>query len=198
LVTAIGNDNFRYCNAATSFDFPLVTAIGNYNFRYCNAATSFDFGKHKLNIACIDNEPFVILSSKATKGIKLFTGYNFKGITDGVINKEDCFIAQKDGFNAHGTTVKKAIGDLNFKIVSERLKKEPITKETLFTVKYYRLITGACDLGVRGFMQKHKIPFTIEGDDTVETKPIKAVELLPILRKDNAYGLDKIENLLQF
>ena len=38
----IGNDNFRVCNALTSFDAPVLTQIGNDNFRVCNALTSFD------------------------------------------------------------------------------------------------------------------------------------------------------------
>ena len=109
------------------------------------------------------------------------------------------FIAQKGDFTAHGKTVKKAIQDVEFKIVAEKLKKEPIKKDTLFTVKYYRLITGACDSGCRDFMQKNHIPFKITDDgDTIELKPMKAADLLPILEENNAYGVDKFKELIEW
>ena len=105
---------------------------------------------------------------------KLQTGYNlekkycfFDGILSKVLSVRKVneytifktpfeFIAKKDDYTAHGKTIKKAIEDCEFKIISEKLKNEPINEDTLFTVKYYRLITGACDLGVRSFMQKHQ------------------------------------------
>ena len=147
---------------------------------------------------------------------QLKIGYNkdwkycfFDGIlsrVDSVTNKKDYtiytipfgYIAQKGKFTAHGKTVKKAIVDLEFKIVAEKLKNEPIDKDTELTVKYYRLLTGACDQGIRQWMQQNEIPFKIVDKETVETKPIKAVDLLPILEKTNAYGLDKVKSLINF
>ena len=108
------------------------------------------------------------------------------------------FIAQKGKYTAHGKTIKKAIEDLQFKRISEKLKKDPIKADTLFTVKYYRLLTGACDGGCRNWMQNNNIPFKVVGDNTVEVKPIKAKDLLPILEKSNAYGLDKFKQLITF
>jgi hypothetical protein len=35
------------------------------------------------------------------------------------------FVVEKEGFTSHGNTVKKAIQDLKFKVVSETLKKYP-------------------------------------------------------------------------
>lgn len=66
------------------------------------------------------------------------------------------------------------------------------------TVKYYRLLTGACDIGVRDFMTRNKLEFKIVDDKTVEINPIKAFELLPILEKNNAYGLEKFKKLITF
>ena len=105
---------------------------------------------------------------------------------------------EKLGFYAHGETPKKAIQDLQFKMVAAKLKNEPINKDTLLTVKYYRTLTGACDLGCRQWMQRNNIPFKIEGKDTVEVKPIKAKDLLPILKKTNAYGFSKFQSLITF
>jgi hypothetical protein len=108
------------------------------------------------------------------------------------------FVCEKGDYTAHGKTLKKAIHDLEFKIISEKLKKEPIKDDTKFTVKYYRLLTGACDSGVRGWMVQNNIPFKVIGDDTVELKSMLAKDLLPLLEKTNAYGLDKIKKLIAF
>ena len=147
---------------------------------------------------------------------KLITGYNKKAgycFFDGILSKVLSvhvrkeytlyktpfeFIAQKGEHTAHGKTIKKAISDVEFKIIAEKLKKEPIKEGTKFTVKYYRLLTGACDNGCRKWMQDNNIPFKIVGEDTVEVKPISAKELLPILEKSNAYGLEKIKSLITF
>ena len=108
------------------------------------------------------------------------------------------FIAQRGEFTAHGTTVKKSILDLEFKVISEKLKNEPIKKDTEFTVRYYRLLTGACDSGVRSWMQANDIPFKIVNEETVEDKPVMAVDLLPILEKTKSYGIDKVKSLIDF
>lgn len=85
-------------------------------------------------------------------------------------------------------TVKKAVSDLQFKIVSEKLKKEPIKKDTIITMQHYRLITGACELGCKEWMKQNGIT----------KERIKAVELLPILEKTNAWGLDSFKKLVTF
>ena len=83
-------------------------------------------------------------------------------------------------------------------MVAEKLKKSPINKDTLITVKHYRLITGACDAGVRGFMQSHSIEFKVVDEETVEKKPMKASELLPVLEKTKAYGYERFKSLITF
>ena len=75
---------------------------------------------------------------------KLKKGYNEKGkycFFDNVISvskKRGCFIyrtpmgyvVKKNRYTAYGETIKKAIQDVEFKIISEKLKKSPIEKET--------------------------------------------------------------------
>jgi hypothetical protein len=113
------------------------------------------------------------------------------------INRNEFFfIAKKDGFSAHGSTMEAAVGDLKFKIIAEKLKKEPINKDTEITVMHYRTLTGACDFGCREFMTKHNIPFKVEGDKTIEVAPMKAGDLLPLLEKSGAYGLDRFRKLI--
>jgi len=132
------------------------------------------------------------------KGLKFTITNNWIKIKKGSIINEPCFVAEKEGFYAHGETVKKAIGDLQFKIVAERLKNEPIEADTLLTVNHYRTITGACDMGVRSWMQSNNIPYKIENDKTVEVEPIAAKDLLPLLKKTSAYGYEKFKSLLTF
>jgi hypothetical protein len=103
------------------------------------------------------------------------------------INKsESFFIAKRDGYSAHGETMDKAIEDLQFKIASEKLKNEPINKDTIITTKHYRLITGACEFGVKDWMQKNNIT----------KEEITAGELLPMLERTNAYGLSSFKKLV--
>ena len=109
-------------------------------------------------------------------------------MNNSVIEKEICFVAEKDNFTAHGDTIKNAISDVKFKIVSEKLKNEPIKKETVIDIKYYRLITGACELGVKSWMKQNNM--------TKESYTAK--ELFPILEKTNAYGFKKFKSLITF
>jgi hypothetical protein len=115
------------------------------------------------------------------------------------INRNEYFfIAKKDGFTAHGQTIEGAIEDLKFKVIAEKLKKDPINKDTEITVMYYRTLTGSCDFGCRDFMQRHNIPFKVEGDKTIEIAPMKAIDLLPLLEKSNAYGVERFKKLITF
>ena len=98
------------------------------------------------------------------------------------------FIAEKGNYTAHGTSVKKCIQDVEFKVISEKLKKEPIKENTIITDQYYRLITGACEQGVKQWRMQNNI----------EIEEIKAKDLLPLLEKSNAYGLENFKKLIQF
>ncbi len=177
-------------------DFLKGTTINGY--LYLRSLTSADKDFLKINIK------------------KLKTGYNkVKGYCfyDGILSKVLSvsvkkgytiyttpfeLVVKKGRFTAHAKTVKKGIQDLEFKIISEKLKKETIQSDTLLTVKYYRLLTGACDLGCRSWMQSNNISFTVVDGETVEEKPILAKDLLPILEKSNAYGVEKFKELIQF
>lgn len=159
------------------------------------------------------------------------TGYNFKNFmlswgdkyikADGIftevisrkgniykvrkIGSEKVFWLVSDGelMHAHGDTLQKANADLEFKIMSEKLKKEPIEKDTMFTVKYYRLLTGACDIGCRSWLDANNIGYTLlnkgtDEEETVDDVAMRADDLLPLLEKSNAYGIEKIKSLLNW
>jgi hypothetical protein len=55
-------------------------------------------------------------------------------------------------------------------------------------MQYYRIITGACQLGCENWMQENGI----------KEESITAEELLPILEKTSAYGLNNFKRLIQF
>ena len=196
-----------YLSENAKAEFPALTTSGNIYLR--TNAKLIHPKTNQLNYKSVDNTMFVIESQKTSKGIIIQSGYVVKGFKNKSIIKEPCFVAEKDNFFAHGETVKKAIGDLQFKIVAEKLKNGPITKDTEFTVMYYRTLTGACDLGCRSFMESNKIPFDVlnKGKITEETilvdkdkKPtvMKAKDLLPILEKTRPYGYEKFKQLVTF
>src|ERR1035437_6589153 len=96
------------------------------------------------------------------------------------------FIAQKGKHTAHGKTVKKAIQDVEFKAIADKLKHDPIKKNTIITPQYYHIITGACDSGIKNWMQNNKI----------QVEEITAEKLLPILEESNAYGFQQFKKLI--
>ena len=104
------------------------------------------------------------------------------------IHSQKEFYLVTDGTtHAHGDTLAKAKEDFRFKVIAEKLKKDPITKDTIITIQYYRIITGACEIGVNNWMEQNKI----------KKDRYKASELFPILEKTNAYGFDKFKQLYQ-
>ena len=115
------------------------------------------------------------------------------------VNKENYFFIASDGtYYAHSQELKGAIEDLRNKIAADKLKKEPINADSLLTVQHYRAITGACDFGCRQFMDANKIAYTVIDDKAVEVEPMKASVLLPLLKKSNAYGVDRFSTLVTF
>ena len=87
--------------------------------------------------------------------------------------------------SAHGDTIKKAKEDLDYKVKSESLKNNPVLPDEIITVQRYRAITGACETGVRKWMQQNN------------ASEMPAKDLLPLLIKTEAYGYKKFENLMK-
>jgi hypothetical protein len=171
-----------------------ITKISGYIYLSENA--KFIHPKTKnLIYKSIDNTLFVVETQKSSKGIKIYTGYIFLKLENKKVIKEVSFVAEKDNSFAHGETVKKAILDLNFKMIAERLKNEPIKKDTIITIQYYRLITGACEMGVGSWIDS---VFNKKEKAEVLEKGIKAKDLLPILEGNRAYGIEKFKSLITF
>jgi len=168
-------NNQGYVDLESCTTLPEGVQFNNQGYVYLRSCTTLPEG-----IKVIDNYGMIVNSRKTTKGIIIYD-CNFLG------NKKHSFVAEKDGFTAHGETVKKAINDLNFKIVSEKLKNEPIYMDTIVNDNYYRILTGACELGVKSWRESNNV--------TVEEITVK--ELLPILERTNAYGVEKFKSLIQ-
>ena len=101
--------------------------------------------------------------------------------------KEFYLVTDGDGNWSHGDTLKKAKEDLVFKVLSEKMKNEPLSMESIVDVPRYRAITGACSTGVQMFRDAHGL--------TKDRYTVK--ELLPILEKNNAYGIQRFKQLIQ-
>ena len=100
---------------------------------------------------------------------------------------KEYYLITNGEFYSHGETLKQAKLDLDFKIIAEKLKNEPINKDTILSIQYYRTITGACEFGVQQWMKENNI-----------VEPITAGALFPILEKTNAYGFNKFKSLITF
>jgi hypothetical protein len=186
VLTQCGNDCF-IGDSFTTVSLPVLTQCGNDCF-IGDSFTTVSLRKKEYQVKYIDGSCFVIEAERTSKGIRIYSGYNLLGMDKKKILKHNCFVASKDNFYAHGETLKKAISDLQFKVVAEKLKKEPIKADTEITINHYRLITGACEMGVKSWMQQNGI----------KVEKIKAKDLLPILKNTNAYGLEKFKSLITF
>ncbi len=186
--TTMGSYCLRSNQALTRVNLPNCTTMGSDCLSSNQALTRVNLKKHSLSVKNVDGYCYVTESIKTTKGITIYSGYNFISLDKNVINKDVSFVAEKDNFTAHGETIKKAIQDVQFKIIAEKLKNEPIKKDTIITVNYYRLITGACEQGCKSWMNQHN----------VEVTEIKAVDLLPLLEKTHAYGIERFKSLITF
>lgn len=74
-----------------------------------------------------------------------------------VHSQKEFYLVTDGSTHAHGDTLKKAKEDFQFKIISEKLKNDPIKPNTKITINYYRLVTGACELGVKSWMAANKM-----------------------------------------
>ena len=97
--------------------------------------------------------------------------------------------------HAHGDTIEQAKADFRFKVIAAKFKNEPIKPDTVITIPYYRAITGACEFGVKSWMDN---TFTATEKADILKNGITAEKLFPILKLKQAYGFEKFESLVAF
>ena len=173
-LTSVDKDFLKETTINGSLDLRSLTSVDK-NMVQANVKQLESGYNEKRSYCYFDDILSKVLSVKETKGYTIYT-------------TPFGFIAQKRDKTAHGNTIKKAIIDLEFKFIAEKLKKEPINKDTVITDAYYRIITGSCEQGVIEWKRKNR----------VDVEEILAKELLPILEKTNAYGLNKFKELISF
>ena len=145
-----------------------------------------------------DNITFLAEHKRRSKNTIIYSGLINLSIKSGVLKSTKAYLVEEGCFSAHGQTLKKAMEDLKFKIISEKIKNEPINADTKITLEIYRMITGACEIGCRHFMDMVNIPYKIINEKLVEDTPILAKDLLPLIEKHNSYGYDKFKQLVTF
>jgi len=156
---------------------------GNVDLR---SLTSITTRGMELSLKHVDGYTMIVNSTKEKDG---FIIYSARFMGGGEIEKlKKCFVVEKGEFYSHGETLREAIADVNFKYMQENfdlseLIKEIKDKQTV-SVEEYRLLTGACKMGVSQFMESNKI--------TVAELPLEKV--LEIT--SGAYGGSRIRELL--
>ncbi len=125
-----------------------------------------------------------------TKRVHTSDGNDINLFSAKSVNKESYFfIANHNDYYAHAEDLKKAISDLQFKMVADKLKKEPINADTIISINHYRLITGACELGCKRWLEQNNLTGTEE---------MRADVLMPLLKKTDAYGYENFRKLAAF
>ena len=145
-----------------------------------------------------DNITFLVENKRQSKNTIIYSGLINLSIKSGVLKSTKAYLVEEGCFSAHGQTLIKAMEDLKFKIISEKIKNEPINADTKITLEIYRMITGACEIGCRHFMDMVNIPYKIIKEKLVEDTPVLAKDLLPLIEKHNSYGYDKFKQLVTF
>ena len=84
---------------------PNCTTCDNYCFNSNQALTTMRLNKYKLNVKDVDGFCYVVESRRTTKGVTVFTGYNLIRMTDVRIEKNESYVAEKEGFMAHGESL---------------------------------------------------------------------------------------------
>jgi len=112
-----------------------------------------------------------------------------------VHSQKEFYLVTDGTTHAHGDTLQKAKEDFRFKLIADKLKKDPIKEDTVITTQYYRVVTGSCEMGVSNWMQSN---FNEKERNKILKNGIKAKDLLPLLEQSNAYGLERFKSLITF
>jgi hypothetical protein len=190
---------YLYLGSVTTLPENFNPTVGGYLYLRHDLKAKVKVNKPNLPLNTAKNKLLFWQDGKFVKADGMFTEVlNKKGNVYRVrkVHSLKEFYLVTDGTtHAHGETLAKAKEDFRFKVMSEKLKKEPILEDTIITINHYRLVTGACEFGVKSWMDQ---VFNDAERKTISEKGIKAKDLLPILRKNSAYGLDRFEKMIAF
>ena len=177
--TKFTNNGGVYLSGLTSL--PENTKFNNKGFVNLNSLTSLSentqfnnsgaVNLHSLNnknikyqnkeylIKVVDGYTMLILNKKTVGENTIYKSKFFKG--GEVSNLETVYIAERYKYTSHGKTIKEAVEGVNFKYLQETfdLKKlvSKIKTSKKISIKDYRLLTGACQLGCEEFVKSKNI-----------------------------------------
>ena len=181
----------------TSIPEGFNPTVGGY--LYLSSGLSAKTNKPKGKIITPKNKLLFWQDGKFVKADGIFTEVVSKKGNSYLVRKlhsvKEFYLVTDGTTHAHGDTLEKAKEDFRFKVIAEKLKKDPIKEDTVITVQYYRIVTGSCEVGVKNWIDS---VFSGDKKEDVLKNGIKAKELLPILKSKNAYGLDRFKSLVTF
>ena len=162
-----------------TLDLPSVTDA-SYMLNRCTGLKEISLDGARVNAKNIDGITTILKSSKKVGGFTVHKAEYYP-------QKEDCFVAEKDGLYAHGKNIKDAVSDCNFKFMQGNLNVDDLVKDIkergTFTKQDYRLITGACNAGVDKFCEENNI-----SDEDVSIEDVLKLTA-------DSYGGEKIREL---
>jgi len=139
----------------------------------------------KFSVRTVDGSTMLISSSKKVGEYIVHRALYFEG--GDLENLSKAYLAEKDGVYIHGETIDQAIRDVAFKYRQKNLDVSDLAKEVkakgYLTKEDYRLLTGACKLGVNKFIE----------DNEIATDRLSIEEVLELTK--DAYGGETIREL---
>jgi hypothetical protein len=138
-------------------------------------------------VIIIDGSTMVKYNSKKVGD---FIIYKTKYLSDFAENKNEFqYIAERGEFTAHGSSIKEAISDVEFKYlqsqdVQEHIKR--VKEQGFITPNDYRLLTGACRYGTNRWLEENG--FTWEDKKSID----EVIELTK-----GQYGHNRLVELLK-
>ena len=175
-----------YVDLQSLTSMPDNVSFNNRGYVDLQSLTLMKYQGKQLNLKYIDGYSMIINSSKKVDDYIIYKAQYLKG--GNLKDLPRCFIAEKGKYFAHGDTVQKAIQDVQFKFLQETFNLDDLVKQIktkqMVSVNEYRLLTGACSMGVAEFMKEMNID--------VDELPLS--EVLQITK--GRFGYDKIVELL--
>jgi hypothetical protein len=175
-VTTVGGS--AYANGATVCQFPKVTTVGGYADAQNSTVCQFPTLKNQNDRSVAKRCKTILLASFTAAGFSFADGVlarvvSRRGPVSRVIvcgKTEITYVVTDGEFNSHGKTLKEARDGLLYKIGNrDTLEFKKWGLETVVSkrdaIRAYRAITGACEAGVRGWMEREERPekITVQG-----------------------------------
>ena len=165
-VTAIGSFAFYGCESLKEITILNgMASINDYAFENCENLRQIAFAGQTYPVKCVDESCMRVLHKKQMKDITILKCMYFPNMDKTV------YIAEKNGYTAHGETIRNAVEDLQFKMLENVNLEEHIQRikqQGYMNANDYRLLTGACREGTNHFLQEHGLTW----EDTMSVEQV--------------------------